>query len=177
LIAVHPLYISGASDSWVTELIWDRLARVGPDGLPRPWAAEKLEWKDDKTIEVTMRTGMKWHDGRPVTIEDVIFSFEAPSRGAANAPKVPMYRPFVADIDNIERVRDTVCRFHLKNTNASFITSSLAKLNLVPKHIWDPVLNDLANRPENVEQVREPSPIGSGPFKLVRAALTEEIVL
>src|SRR5262249_24099811 len=33
LLAVHPLYISGASDSWVTELIWDRLARVGPDGL------------------------------------------------------------------------------------------------------------------------------------------------
>ena len=37
---MNPLYISGATDSWITELIWDRLMRVGPDGLPKPWAAE-----------------------------------------------------------------------------------------------------------------------------------------
>ena len=173
LLAVHPLYISGATDSWVTELIWDRLARVGPDGLPRPWAAERIEVKSDTVVEATIRAGMKWHDGRPVTTDDVVFSFEAPGVG----DKVPMYRPFVADIDRVEKVGDNVVRFNLKRANASFVTSTLAKINLVPKHIWEPVLRELANRPENVEQVREPSPIGSGPFKLVRARVSEEIVL
>jgi peptide/nickel transport system substrate-binding protein len=173
LIALSPLYISGATDSWVTDLIWDRLARVGPDGLPRPWAAEKIEWAGDRAVDATIRTGMKWHDGQPVTVEDVIFSFEAPAQG----DKVPMYRPFVADIERLERTGANTIRFHLRRPNASFVTSSLAKINLVPKHVWEPILRDLANRPENVEAVREPSPIGSGPFKLVRARLNEEIVL
>jgi peptide/nickel transport system substrate-binding protein len=173
LVAVNPLYISGATDSWVTELVWDRLARVGPDGLPRPWAAEKITTVSETTIEVTLRAGMTWHDGKPVTVEDVVFSFEAPMQG----DKVPMYRPFVADIAKVEAAGDRMVRFTLKQPNASFVTSSLAKINLVPKHIWEPVMRDLAGKPENAEQVRDPSVIGSGPFKLVRARLTEEIVL
>ncbi|MBM3568092.1 MAG: twin-arginine translocation pathway signal protein [Alphaproteobacteria bacterium] len=173
LIALSPLYISGATDSWVTDLIWDRIARVGPDGLPRPWAAEKIEWAGEKAVDATIRAGMSWHDGRPVTVDDVIFSFEAPARG----DKVPMYRPFVVDIDKVERTGERTVRFHLKRPNASFITSSLAKINLVPKHIWEPVLADLANKPENVDQLKEPSTVGSGPFKLARARFNEEIVL
>ncbi len=42
MLALNPLYISGAIDSWLTEIIWDRLMRMGPDGLPIPWAAEKV---------------------------------------------------------------------------------------------------------------------------------------
>ncbi len=38
LQAIHPLYIAGAPDSWMNELVWERLVRIGPDGLPRPWA-------------------------------------------------------------------------------------------------------------------------------------------
>ena len=77
VIAINPLYISGGVDSWVFELVYDRLVRVGPDGLPKAWAAESYEWKGDKTIVVKLRQGMKWHDGKPVTPEDVKFSFEA----------------------------------------------------------------------------------------------------
>jgi peptide/nickel transport system substrate-binding protein len=177
LLAVHPLYISGATDSWVTDLIWDRLARVGPDGLPRPWAAERIEVKSDTVVEATIRSGMKWHDGRPVTVDDVVFSFEAPGMGEGAAPKVPMYRPFVADIEKVEKAGDNLVRFTLRRPNASFVTSSLAKINLVPKHIWEPVMRDLAGRPDNVEQLREPSTVGSGPFKMVRARVSEEVVL
>ena len=93
--AINPFYISGAVDSWITELIWDRLLRVGPDGLPQPWAAESYTWVDDTTIDVTLRSGMTWHDGEPVTVEDVVFSFEAPMGG-----EVPMYAPFVSGIES-----------------------------------------------------------------------------
>jgi peptide/nickel transport system substrate-binding protein len=44
LQAIHPLYIAGAPDSWMNELVWDRLVRIGPDGLPRPWAAESFKF-------------------------------------------------------------------------------------------------------------------------------------
>ncbi|MEQ8298100.1 MAG: ABC transporter substrate-binding protein [Nitratireductor sp.] len=170
--AVNPLYISGGVDSWVTELLYDRLARVGPDGLPKPWAAESYEWKDDKTIEVKLRAGMNWHDGKPVTVEDVKFSFDAVVSGEA-----PMYKPFATNVAGIDIVDDRTLVFHLNNPAASFVTSSLAKINLIPKHVWEPVLEDLKTKEENAESYQEDTPIGSGPFKFERWLTNEEIVL
>ena len=170
--AINPLFISGSTDSWITELIWDRLLRVGPDGLPRPWAAEKVEWVDSVTLDVTLRRGMKFHDGHPVTADDVIFSFTAPM-----GDEVPMYKPFVRVIDKIEKRSDTVIRFTLKDPYAPFLTSSLAKVNIIPKHIWEPVLADLAKKPENAESYQEQVPVGSGPYKFVQWKKAEEVVL
>ena len=47
---------------------------------------------------------MSWHDGQPVTTEDVIFSFEAPM----DAEMVPMYSPFVKNIDSMEDMGNNV---------------------------------------------------------------------
>jgi peptide/nickel transport system substrate-binding protein len=170
--AINPLFISGAADSWVTELVWDRLFRVGADGLPRPWAAEKADWVDSVTLDVTLRRNMKFHDGRPVTADDVIFSFTAATGG-----EVPMYRPFATNIERIEKRSDTVIRFVLKEPFAPFLITSLSKLNIIPKHIWEPVLADLARKPENAESYQEQVPVGSGPFKFVQWKKSEEIVL
>jgi peptide/nickel transport system substrate-binding protein len=171
--ATNPLYISGATDSWVTDLVWDRLMRIGPDGLARPWAAESHKWADDTTLDITIRTGMKWHDGKPVTADDVVFSFQAPGMGDES----PMYKPFVADIASITKTGDNTVQFKLKSPNASFLISSVAKINLIPKHIWEPVMKDLLTKPENAEALKDPSMIGSGPFKMARWRASEEIVL
>jgi peptide/nickel transport system substrate-binding protein len=171
--ATNPLYISGATDSWVTDLVWDRLMRIGPDGLARPWAAESHKWADDTTLDITIRTGMKWHDGKPVTADDVVFSFQAPGMGDES----PMYKPFVADIASITKTGDNSVQFKLKSPNASFLISSVAKINLIPKHIWEPVMKDLLTKPENAEALKDPSMIGSGPFKMARWRASEEIVL
>ena len=170
--ATNPLYIGGAVDSWITDLIWDRIMRIGPDGVPQPWAAESVTWTDDKTIDIKLRAGMKWHDGQPVTVDDVIFSFTAPA-----GDKAPMYKPFVTEIAAMEKTGDLGLRMKLKQTNATFFTASLSKINLIPKHVWEPVLKDLEGKPENAEQIKNVNRIGSGPFKIVRWAPNEEILL
>lgn len=170
--AINPLYISGKVDSWITELIWDRLTRIGPDGLPRPWAASAYKWVSPTVIDVTLRPGMKWHDGQPVSADDVIFSFTAPQGG-----KVPMYRPFVANIDSIKALNATTLRFTLKKPQAAFLTSTLGKVNLVPKHVWAPMLQSLEGKKENAESLQEKAPIGSGPFKFVSWTRGQEAVL
>lgn len=172
LNAINPLYISGAIDSWITDLVWDRLMRVGPDGLPRPWSAETVKYVDATTVEAKLRPGQKWHDGKPMTVEDVIFSFQAPA-----GDKSPMYKPFVANIASIDKVDDTTVRFKLKAPNASFFTSTLAKINLIPKTVWDPILSGNQLQGKNAEAYQEPQPVGSGPFKVVRFKLQEEILL
>jgi len=170
--ATNPLYIGGAVDSWITDLIWDRLMRIGPDGQPPPWSAESVEWKDDKTIAIKLRAGMKWHDGKPVTVDDVIFSFTAPA-----GDKAPMYKPFVTEIASMEKDGDMGLTMKLKAANAAFFTASLSKINLIPKHVWEPVLQGLAGKPENAEQIKDVNRTGSGPFKIVRWQPNEEILL
>ena len=146
--------------------------RVGPDGLPRPWSAESVTYVDPTTVEAKLRPGQTWHDGKPVTVEDVIFSFEAPA-----GDKSPMYKPFVANIASMEKVDDKTIRFKLKAPNASFFTSTLAKINLIPKHVWEPILSGNQLQGKNAEAYQEPQPVGSGPFKVVRFKLQEEILL
>jgi peptide/nickel transport system substrate-binding protein len=168
---INPLWISGGTDSWITELVWDRLLRIGPDGLPTPWSATAYEWLDPTTIRVTLRDGMAWHDGRPVTAEDVRFSFTA-----AMGDEAPMYKPFTSNIEAIETA-GSVVTFKLKRPSAAFLTASLAKLNLIPKHVWEPVLGELAAKPENAESFQEKAPVGSGPYRFTSWTTNEEVVL
>lgn len=170
--AINPLYISGGADSWVTELIWDRLMRIDAAGLPQPYAAEAVEWTDDTTLVVTLRPDLLWHDGQPVTAEDVIFSFQAPAGEMS-----PMYKPFVAPIESVTEVGENQVEFKLLEPFAAFLTSGLSKLNLIPKHVWEPVLADLAEQGINAEQYQEENPIGSGPFKYANWARNQEIIL
>lgn len=171
LNAINPFYISGATDSWITELIWDRLMRIGTDGLAKPWAAESVAWDDDSmSVTVKLRDGMTWHDGRPVTADDVVFSFTAPVKFA------PMYKPFVDGISNIEVLDEATVRFDLTEPNAAFETSTLSKLNLAPKHVWEPLLAALGEG-ENAESILEESRVGSGPFKFNRWVTQQEVVL
>ena len=49
---------------------------VKPADPCKPWLATKAEWATDyKTVKVTVRDGVKWSDGKPLTAEDVAFTF------------------------------------------------------------------------------------------------------
>jgi len=170
---LSPFNISGQQGSWAAEIVWDRLMRVSPEGLPEPWAAEKVERPDTLTVNVTLRKGMKWSDGQPVTIEDAVFSLVAPDFG----DKAPMYKPFVRNIASVEATGPDTLTIKLKNPDAAFLVSSLSKLNLAPKHVWQAIFDDLKNKPQTAESIQEEHPVSSGPFRIVRASLNQEIVL
>jgi len=172
LNALNPYYISGGGDSWMTELIWDRIMRIGEDGLPQPWAAESVTWNDEGTIAtIVLREGMTFHDGQPVRVEDLIFSLESPRRQGV----APMYRPFVDPIIGMEKVDDRTFTLELARPNAAFETSTLAKLNIIPEHIWAPLLDALAEG-ETAEAVVEDTRIGSGPFRFERWNQSEVVL-
>ena len=162
-----------AIGSWVTDLVWDKLARVGLDGEPVPWAAESFKWTGDTTMEVVVRDGMKFHDGTPVTMEDVVFSFEMPT----HKDKTPQFYPFVSNIAKVEQTGPHTILFTLKAPQASFPTTTLSKINLVPKHVWQPLMEKMAGKPDKLEDWNEEQPVGSGPFKSVHWRRREEVML
>ncbi len=186
LNSFNPLEIAGDAPSRVTEMTWDRLMRINPIGVAEPWAAEKVTWEDPLNVVVTLRAGMTWHDGEPVTSEDAAYTFEAAQAGTMQTkegeerfvPEAPDYYPFVRNVANIEIIDDLNVRYTLHTPSAAFETSSLAKLNLIPEHVWRPIMEDLLTKDDaDVDSIQEDIPIGSGPFKYVAFDVNEFVLL
>ena len=75
----------------ISDLVFERLAVLSSPGAPidstayRPGLAVRWERVDSLSWRFHLRPGARWHDGRPVTAEDVVFSFEAYADSAVNA--------------------------------------------------------------------------------------------
>lgn len=173
LEAFNPIFLSGDAPSRVTELVWDRVMRIGPDGLPQPWAAESVEWEDNTNVVITLRDGMTWHDGEEVNSEDLVYSIEAVQTGEA-----PQFTPFVRAVESMEIIDNLTVRITLNAPSAAFETSTLSKLAIIPEHIWRPIVEDLVTKDDaNIEDIQEEVPVGSGPYKFVAFDVNEYVIL
>ncbi|MCP4297968.1 MAG: twin-arginine translocation pathway signal protein, partial [Proteobacteria bacterium] len=76
LKTLNPVSSKDAIEFMTLRMIYDRLFRIGLDGAPKLWAAESYSVSNQKNINVVLKKGMKWHDGRPVTAKDVKFTFD-----------------------------------------------------------------------------------------------------
>jgi len=133
-------------------LIFDSLLERGNQGLI-PWLATSWQVEDQgKAYIFTLRQGVKWHDGNPMTPEDVAFSLDY-------ATRFPMTWSYVFDrIDQVEILEDDRIKVTLKTPTASMLYS-LGTSRIIPKHIWEKVDNPKTfTKPEAV--------IGTGPYRL-----------
>ncbi len=134
-------------------LVYDKLVRLSPDIEPVPWAAEEITPVDDVTIDVLIREGMLFHDGMPVTPEDVKFTYDY-----FIAKDFAYFRPFYRVIDTVELVGERTVRFNLKEPNAPFITVTLSQIPILPQHIWEGIEEPADLAPGEIPTV------GSGPM-------------
>jgi len=138
-------------------MFYDKLVRLSPEVEPLPWAAETITPVDDVTIDVTLRPGMTFHDGMPVTAEDVKFSYDYPI-----ASDYAYFRPFLNRIDRVEVTGPLTVRFHLTEAYAPFIMVTLSQIPILPAHIWSAIDNPGDLNPDEIPT------IGSGPFQFDR---------
>lgn len=154
----NPFVEAGGANIEVMRLIYDTLARVGPTGKPVPWAAKSWKQVDPTTVEVELRTGMTFHDGRPVTAEDVKFSYDYQKRFP-----VPIFKPFVDPIKEVEILGANRLRFKLEEPFPPLFQVTFTQIYIIPRHIWGDVLE--RERLKHPQDWANPQPIGSGPFK------------
>jgi peptide/nickel transport system substrate-binding protein len=159
---INPVMASEITDQYLLEHLYDFLMRVGTDGNPKPWAATGYKWIDDTTIEVSVREGMKFHDGTPVTMEDITFSFEYCRKSA-------YLRTFLGNLASVTAVGKNGLRFKLKEADAGFPLTVLCQVYILPKHIWSAI--------ENPATFANALPIGSGPFRFDHWRRDEELFL
>lgn len=169
LNALNPLDQTARGNREMLRLIYDRLMRVTPDLQPEPWAAESVEYADDTTIEVSLREGMTFHDGEPVTAEDVKFSFEY---GAQESPMVETRTEF---IDSISVDSELDLTFSLTEPYAPFLISTLSRVFIIPQHIWQDVPGSV-NASAAIDW-ENPEAVGSGPFQVETANFDSQVQL
>ncbi len=133
-------------------LIFDSLLERGDKGLI-PWLATSWQVEDQgKAYIFTIRQGVKWHDGKPMTPEDVAFSLDY-------ATRFPMTWSYVFDrIEQVEILDGNRIKVSLKEPTASML-SCLGTTRILPKHIWEKVDKPKTFTPPEAV-------IGTGPFRL-----------
>jgi len=126
---LDPRYATDAVGERIDELIFDTLIRIGPDLRPLPRAAEKWQL-DGHTYTFYLRPGLRFHNGRPLTREDVEFSLDA-YRGARS--------PFASNFDFIKAVRVTekagqiLLNIEVKTVSDKLLNGYLKFIKLLPK--------------------------------------------
>lgn len=167
---IHPMAGNAPANPQAKKMIYGRLSYVTTDGEFAPRDAETLEVVDNTTVEATLREGITFHDGEPVTAEDVKFTVDYLQKHGFPDRKVH-YSP----IDNVEIVDERTARFNLKNPTGQFPSINLANLNILPKHIWDGVVEEKGlNHPREWNDF---DMTGSGPFKVEEFASGNRMVL
>lgn len=149
----------------VAELTYDAMYQLNLDGSYSLEAAESVDVSEDGLVYTyTLREGMKFHDGEPVTSADVVFSYNLYS--TADFVYQPSYTGYFASVEAPDE-RTVVLTLTDPIPN---IESQLVFLYILPEHVW-------AEYEETATDFDNAGMIGSGPFKLVEYSQNEFVRL
>jgi len=125
-------------------------------GAETPMLASSYKWSDDKkSITFTIRDGVKWNDGQPMTADDVAFTFNL----IKQKPSLDLYSLFTgAGLQTVTANGNQVTMTFSDNAQTYFYLFA-GQVGIVPKHIWS--TGDAAAKPDTWE---DPNPVGTGPF-------------
>lgn len=139
--------------------IFDTLLWQDSTGEWIPWLAkDKQHSPDGKEWRFTLRDGIKWHDGEPLTADDVVFTFQYLTEGpGAEAPVI--HNRGLDVIDEVIAETDTEVVFRLKFPYAAFEENIAGRMLIIPEHIW-------ADVDDPVKLRGSEALIGSGPYTL-----------
>lgn len=162
---LNPAVQSGIATAVPGTQIFASPLRYDADWKPHPYLAESWKMADDGlSVTLNLVKGAKFHDGKPITSEDVKFSIETIK---ANHPFKTMFEP----VSKIETPNEHTAVVHLAHPHpALLLAMSGALCPIIPKHIFGDG-RDVKTHPANS------APIGSGPFKLQEFKPGEQITL
>lgn len=152
---LNPLISSGVQSVMVNKVIFDGLVRPEPGTLaPKPALATSWESTPDaKQWSFKLRQGVKWHDGKPFTADDVKFTYDArlTQKGLAAAFR---------ELESVDKLDDFTVRFNLKAPLGNFLEQMSYLQFIVPKHVLE------GKDQTTFTEFSKKAPIGTGSFKI-----------
>jgi peptide/nickel transport system substrate-binding protein len=152
--SINPVLAFTDVDKDMSTLIYSGLMKY-EDGEIVGDLAEKYTISDDGLIyDFTLRNDIRFHDGLPLTTDDVEFTIQKIQDGVLKSPRKGDWRDVV-----IKKINEREIQFILKQPYSPFLANTT--VGILPKHIWKNVDADqFIFSQYNIE------PIGSGPYKL-----------
>ncbi|MFX0054315.1 MAG: ABC transporter substrate-binding protein [Promethearchaeota archaeon] len=156
---LNPLFGLKGRSQWYFMCVYDSLLSYDDNLNLIPWLAEYYDVSSDGfRVTFTLREGAKWHDGQPVTPEDVKFTFEY----ARDGPTGIRFHHITQHISDVTvNGRDIVVNF---DEVVNWAVDVLGNVPILPKHIREGVAQDAAIWEDHTNTTAH---IGSGMFKYV----------
>lgn len=152
--STNPFIVRGTAAAGISQ-IYDTLLEENPD---EPFSAygllaEGIRLDPDRHwIEFDLRQEARFHDGEPVTAEDVVYSFELLMEEGN-----PFYRGYYSAVEDVEALDEYTVRFEFSDNESRELPIIVGQLPILPKHYWE-------SRDFSVPTLaRHP---GSGPYRI-----------
>ncbi|MBM4270117.1 MAG: ABC transporter substrate-binding protein, partial [Deltaproteobacteria bacterium] len=152
----NPFIVKGMPAGGLAQ-IWDTLLVPSADEPFSEYGllAESVETPADRSwATFRLRPEAKWHDGKPVTAEDVLWTFDVLRKHGQ-----PFYRAYYGNVERAERLDERTVRFTFKPGENRELPLILGQINVLPKHDWE--------KRDFAKTTLEP-PLGSGAYKIER---------
>lgn len=152
--------VKGTLASGVT-LVFDTLMVESLDEVSTEYGllAEAVSYPADFSSAIyRLRAEAKWHDGKPVTPEDVIFSFDVFKKNS------PMYSAYYRHVIKAEKTGAREITFTFDAPGNRELPSIVGQLNVLPKHWWEGT--DASGKKRDVAATTLEPPLGSGAYRI-----------
>lgn len=142
--------------------VFDTLVWQDSTGDFIPWLASEWSASDDGTEwRFTLNDNAMWHDGEPVTADDVVFTYQYVTDGAG-AGQAGFAARGLRQVADVSAEGDHEVVFTLKAPSAAFLEDVAASVLIIPEHVWTDIDDPSERRgPE--------ATMGSGPYRLESA--------
>jgi ABC-type transport system substrate-binding protein len=158
-----PIMHSNFNNWYAWQLAYETLTVVSPDGKIQPQLATTWDaTPDGLTFTFKVRPGVKFHDGSPLTADDVVFTFQR-----LRDQGIPYAKDRLKSIDSVAAVDAVTAQFKLSKKDASFLNN-----------LSDPFVVGSAILSRKAASATEPATkmVGTGPYKMVSYAPNSELV-
>ena len=171
----NPYIVRGSPAAGLTQfgggLLYDTLMEQSIDepSVSHPLIADAYKFPDDYS-SATYRIDPKarWHDGKPITVEDVVWSFQVLK---ANSP---MYNRYYENVTEAVALNDREVEFRFDQKGNRELPKIIGDLAILPKHWWEGV--DASGKKRDITQPTLEPPLGSAAYKIESFKPGSEIV-
>ncbi len=144
-----------------TGLMYDSLLASSPDE-PSTEYGQIAEWvsypPDYSSVTFGLRPEARWHDGKPITPEDVIFSLGALKKAH------PQYAFYYKNVVKAEKTGEHEVTFTFDSKGNRELPQIVGQLTVLPKHYWE--AKGANGEPRDITKTTMEIPLGSGPYKI-----------
>jgi len=157
---INPLLASSDTDRDLTQLVYSGLMRATGKGTLIPDMAQSYFVSDDGLVYTfTLKDNIVWHDGEPITANDIVFTITKAQDPGLRSPKRANW-----DGVDVKKIDEHTVQFALNKPYAPFLENTT--IGILPHHIWGDVNSD-----QFVLSKFNTEPIGSGPYKISNAKI------